>query len=104
MTRPCHSLDAFRWRLCNPVGLVGLAEQLVRDEEQHASEPGAAGFLVAEVAQTLRRTDWTPIERSLPGPAVRKELRAVQKRLRKLADGARAHSSLRGYVDEVFRR
>ena len=65
LERPAHHLDALRWRLHGPVGPVQLARRLAENER----EKEGAGFLIAEVALTVRRVNWASSERAIHAAA-----------------------------------
>jgi hypothetical protein len=96
LERPTFSQDALDWRLRGPVGPVALAKKLTE------SEPDAAAFMIAEVALTVHRTDWSRVESSIGRRHVRSQVRTVTGELRQLAKVAKAPPNLASYVREAF--
>ena len=86
LERPASNLDALKWRLRGPFGPLGLAQRIV--DELEGSEKairGEASFLLAELALTLARVDWSSTARLLPLEVVQAEARFVLKEVKKLA-------------------
>lgn len=64
---------------------------------------GEAGFLLAELALTLARVDWTSTARILPLEVVREEARSVLAEVKKLARKAKVEDpALRSYVRKAL--
>lgn len=97
LERPTHHLEALRWRLHGPVGPVALARKLMAEEKQ------ATAFMLAEVALTVHRTDWSRVEGVLGQPTVRKEVRTVLRELAEMAKGEEVPQNLAAYVQSAFK-
>jgi hypothetical protein len=96
LERPAFNPDALRWRLHGPVGPLALARQVSEEEGE------GAAFMIAEVAMTVYRADWSAAERTLgPGP-VRQEVATLLADLRALARAKPAPANLSGYVRACF--
>jgi hypothetical protein len=78
LERPASNSDALAWRLKGPFGPVELARRMT--EEGDVSDkgmPGEASFLIAELALTIARVDWSSTARILPLDVVLDEAREV---------------------------
>jgi hypothetical protein len=104
-------MDALRWRLHGPVGPRCIAERLAKEEEESPSGRVARGaaFMIAEVALTVSRADWTRTKRILGEADVAAEVELVLSNLRELAckhlegvDGSSPLAALRAYVETAF--
>lgn len=104
LERPASNDDALAWRLRGPFGPLGLAERMADElEDSDRAIRGEAGFLLAELALTLARVDWTSTARILPLEVVQKEARSVLEEVKKLARRAKVEDpSLRSYVQEAL--
>lgn len=96
LERPAYNRVALSWRLSGPVGPVALAKKLAE------AEPEAAGFLLAEVALTVFRADWSYVEKALGRTIVRREVKSVVNELEALARRTKAPPNLAGYVRDAF--
>ena len=86
LERPASNYDALMWRLRGPFGPLELARRMV--DELEASDRairGETSFLLAELALTLARVDWTSTARIVPLEIVQEEARAVLAEVKKLA-------------------
>src|SRR5207253_1369954 len=60
LERPASNIDALVWRLEGPFGPKAIAEGLLRDlGDSSGALPGEASFLIAELALTLGRVNWS---------------------------------------------
>ena len=98
LERPAYDIEGLRWRLHGPIGPSALARKLAEEEGE------GAGFMIAEVAMTLKISDWTQAEKVLGTKAVRAEVRRVIRELQGLADQSQAPPNLTDYVRESFAR
>ncbi len=96
LQRPVSTADALMWRLEGPVGAVALARSLARDD------PQGAAFMIAEVAFTVAKTDWSIAEQTLGSPKVEAIVEKTLATLRELAGAQEAPTGLRQYVDDAF--
>lgn len=96
LERPAWHVDSLRWRLEGPIGPIALAKRLAQEE------PEAASFMLAEVALTVLRADWSRVEASLGADVAGKETRRVVAQLREMALAASAPANLEAYVREVL--
>lgn len=96
LERPAWSIEALRWRLHGPVGPLRLARQLAEGEGQ------GAAFMIAEVALTLKHTDFRVIEAALGRATVRAERDAVLRELEAQASACGAPDNLATYVRTCF--
>jgi hypothetical protein len=92
LERPAFHLDALQWRLHGPVGPLQLARRLAEEEDE------GAAFMIAEVALTVARADWTATEQRIGAPEVRHEVASVMAELRDLALQHPAPDNLSRYV------
>lgn len=104
LERPAANADALLWRLKGPFGPTVVAEGLIRDlQKSTRAIEGEASFLLAELALTLARVDWTSTARILPISLVRCRAREVLTDVRDLAEGHMpADPRLRGYVSRAL--
>jgi hypothetical protein len=98
LERPAYDIEGLRWRLHGPIGPAALARKLAEEEGE------GAGFMIAEVAMTVKMADWLRAEEVLGTKAVRAEVRRVIKELQGLADRRQAPPNLTDYVRESFVR
>jgi hypothetical protein len=96
LERPAWHIDALRWRLHGPVGPIALARKLAEQERQ------AGAFMLAEVALTVHRADWSRLEASIGRDTVHAEVGSVLDTLATLAREAESPSNLAGYVRDAF--
>lgn len=96
LERPAFHIDALRWRLHGPIGPAALARRLIEQERQ------AAAFMLAEVALTVRRADWSLVEAGVGRDACRAEVRNVISQLRDYSEALTAPANLAGYVRDAF--
>jgi hypothetical protein len=96
LERPAYHLEGFRWRLHGPVGPAALAGQLAKEEKD------GAAFMIAEVALTLSRTDWSASEKLLGREVVKREVDQVIADLTELARAQPAPSNLERYVRDTL--
>jgi hypothetical protein len=86
LERPASNLDALIWRLDGPFGPKAVAEGLLRDiEEARSAIKGESSFLIAELALTLARVNWSSTARILGAAAVRPHARRALEDVCKLA-------------------
>ena len=98
LERPAYDIEGLRWRLHGPIGPSALARKLAEEEGE------GAGFMIAEVAMTVKMTQWLRAEEILGTKDVRVEVRRVIKELQGLADRRQAPANLSDYVRESFAR
>jgi hypothetical protein len=96
LERPAYHLEGFRWRLHGPVGPAALARRLAKEEKD------GAAFMIAEVALTISRTDWSASEKLLGQEFVRREVDAVIAELTELSRAQPAPSNLECYVRDTL--
>lgn len=95
LQQPMASVEALRWRLHGPIGPIALAKRLALDD------PEGAGFMISEVATTLRAVAWQPCG-SLSSRDIDPEVDATLRSLHQLAVQAPAPASLAKYVATSF--
>lgn len=102
LERPVVTEECLCWRLHGPVGVIALAEALVRE----AASPEESAFLLSELALELHRAVPRDATGCVPAEVVRHEIRRVVDDLRSrvphVADADLAN--LKHYVDDVFER
>jgi hypothetical protein len=96
LERPASGLEAVQWRLHGPIGPLALARRLAEHE------PQGAAFMIAEVALTLRQTDWSAVEASIGVKVVRDEVTSVIADLEVLSKLQTPPRILLEYVQECF--
>lgn len=96
LERPAWHVDSLRWRLEGPIGPITLAKRLAQEE------PEATSFMLAEVALTVVRADWSRVEASLGAEVVREHVQRVVRQLREMAAAVPAPKNLEAYVHEVL--
>ena len=96
LERPAYHVDALRWRLHGPVGPLILARKLAEQE------PEAAAFMLAEVALTVRRANWSRVDSLVGSDIVKDEVANVLEELHTMANTLAAPANLAGYVQEAF--
>jgi hypothetical protein len=104
LERPASNLDALVWRLEGPFGPKAVAEGLVRDlHEARGAIKGEASFLLAELALTLARVDWSSTARILGIDVVRQHAHRAIEDVRELAESRLpADRRLKAYVMEAL--
>jgi hypothetical protein len=104
LERPASNHDALTWRLRGPFGPLGLAERMADElEGSDRAIRGEAGFLLAELALTLARVDWTSTARIVPLLVVQEEARSVLAEVKTLARKAKVEDpALRRYVRKAL--
>lgn len=95
LEQPVSSVDALRWRLRGPLGVLALAERLAKEEG------GGASFMITEVAVTLRNVAWRAIG-DLNTQRITLEVKAVVEELRQTAQSQKSTPALVDYVREAF--
>ena len=83
LERPAGSLDVVEWRLRGPLGARALADGLIR--EKTSALQGETAFLIAELALSLSRVDWSLTARYLELEDVLAIVRAELRHLGRLA-------------------
>jgi hypothetical protein len=101
---PASNMNALWWRLTGPFGVVPLAEALVGEVRSGRLSPDVGRFMIAELAQCLRRPDWPVVAATVPSDQVQQALTQVTDMLRELATHLAPESddALSGYVDEAL--
>lgn len=100
LERPVVTLEFLRWRLRGPVGVIALAEALVR--EGRSDEEKA--FLISELVLTLTRAKPETKEGCVPPDVHKAEIRQVVLELTQFAPeiGEEGPDNLKRYVASVF--
>jgi len=102
LERPLSSLDALEWRLFGPLGPVALAGSLGAHSDPDLI-PGEPDFLLAELALTLSRVDWSKPAGRVPEQTIRNRVSDVLHELGALRSAAtEADQRLTAYVDRAF--
>ncbi|MBX5461858.1 MAG: hypothetical protein IRZ28_12320 [Steroidobacteraceae bacterium] len=96
LSEPVHSMESLRWRLHGPLGPIVFAKKLA------AAEGNAAGFLMAELASTLRQVNWQPAG-TLKAKGLREAVDQVIAELKEMAESIPAPENLASYIRETFR-
>jgi hypothetical protein len=104
LERPAATEDALVWRLEGPFGPVAIAKGLIARAEEGGAVEGETSFLLAELALTLSRVDWSKTGRILRGGTrtVKRHARATLKELQGLRGQASEDERLRAYVERAF--
>ena len=104
LERPAASAEAIEWRLTGPFGPVAIARGLTDQARQGGAVPGETSFLLAELALTLARVDWTETGRLLSGGTriARGHARTALKELRDLRGEASEEPALAAYIERAF--
>lgn len=104
LEQPVGSLDTLRWRLFGPVGPKAIAEGLLREAEDPSAGlvSGESSFILAELALTLKRVDWSSTFRLIDARAARAEVRQLKTDLGELRARFPAARALEDYLDEAF--
>lgn len=95
LERPMHSREALTWRLRGPLGPLALAARIVADE------PQAAGFILAELAETLRELQLQP-RGELSASEIEVAVADVIGEVRQAALRHPAPPNLAKYVEKIF--
>ena len=100
LERPVVTLEFLRWRLRGPVGVMALAEALVRESKSNEE----TAFLISELALELARAKPEAAQGCLAPEKHVAEIREVIGELRSLLpEGSlKEPENLRRYVDSVF--
>jgi hypothetical protein len=86
LERPASNIDALVWRLDGPFGPTAIAEGLIRDlGSAPGTLPGEASFLIAELALTLGRVNWSSTAKILGDGIVRPHAEKTLANVRELA-------------------
>lgn len=99
--RPAATIQTLHWRLYGPVGVMALAEAIVRE----AASPAESAFLLAELALELSRANVVPTIGCVDVTTHCGEVYKLNQKLRTLmqSDGEKGGpSNLRAYVESVF--
>jgi hypothetical protein len=101
---PVASLETLRWRLFGPIGPQAIARLLLRevDSGEGTYVRGEQAFILAELALTLDRVEWTSTLRYVDARQGRKEVRKLIAGLVQTRADFPADPSLSRYVDEAF--
>ena len=104
LEQPVGSLDTLRWRLFGPIGPKAIAEGLLREAEDPTAGfvLGEASFILAELALTMKRVDWSSTVRLIDARAARREVRTILRELADLRARFPVAPPLEGYLDEAF--
>jgi hypothetical protein len=104
LEQPVGSLDTLRWRLLGPIGPKAIAEGLLREAEEPTAGfvLGEASFILAELALTMKRVDWSSTFRLIDSRAARREVRMLLGELAGLRTRFPVAPPLEGYLDEAF--
>jgi len=100
LEKPVVTLEFLRWRLRGPVGVIALAEALVREAKSNEEK----AFLISELALELSRVKPETAQGCLPPDKHIAEIRQVIADLRPLLldDSFEGPQNLRQYVESVF--
>jgi hypothetical protein len=103
LERPAPTIEVLRWRLQGPFSPRRLATGFAEGASRRQSLDGEAPFMLAELALTLRRIDWTVVSSGGVEPkAVRTEVRALLGELRAMVDQLNPQRPLKDYITEAF--
>lgn len=104
LERPAANEEALDWRLNGPVGPIQIATGLIEKADQGGALPGETSFLLAELALTISRVDWSRTGRLLPGGEKRARQMASNAliALRDLRRSDDEDDSLSAYVERAF--
>jgi hypothetical protein len=104
LEQPVASLDTLRWRLFGPIGPKAIAEGLLRESEGPGEGfvLGETSFILAELALTMKRVDWSATFRLLDARAARREVSKLLAELGELRSRFPVAPPLEGYLDEAF--
>lgn len=105
LQRPIGSAESMHWRLFGAMGPVYLAERLVEEASSVTIWlPGEAQFLIAELALTVHRTDWTivaPVTKAALDASVKECLQTIKGHAERLPSGSEVQR-LDRYLDAAF--
>jgi hypothetical protein len=102
LERPAATLEALRWRLSGPFGPRRFAVGLTSTQSSTALE-GEASFMIAELALTVARVDWSIVcSAGLAPKVVRSEVHQLVDELRALAEQSPLPLPLTEYVVDAF--
>ncbi len=99
--RPAATIETLHWRLHGPVGVMALAEAIVRE----AASPSESAFLLAEMALELSRANVVPAMGCVDVALHCGEVYKLNQKLRTLIESdneTNGPSNLRAYVESVF--
>ena len=101
MERPVATIEALNWRLRGPIGVLAVANAIVRE----AQSDGERCFLVSEIALELNRTRPESAIGCVAVADVRREIAAIAKELRDLIqlEGNDVPENLGKYISSVFK-
>jgi hypothetical protein len=101
---PVASLETLRWRLFGPVGPRAIATGLLREAEEgrEGYVRGEPAFILAELALTIDRADWSSTLRHVDQRKGRAEFRRLLRELAELRDDFPTDPSLTQYLDDAF--
>ncbi len=101
LERPVVTLEILRWRLRGPVGVMALANAMVRESKSEEER----AFLISELALELDRVKPETVPGYLAPDIYQAEIREVISELRTLVSDISPNSpqNLRKYVQSVFR-
>lgn len=103
LERPAFSLGSLRWRLASaPWSPLALARALLGEADAGHALPGEAAFRLAELARTLRTTDWKQLCRGLDREAADRQVREVLEELRRTPVPEFEDPRLTAYVREAL--
>jgi len=104
LEQPVGSLDTLRWRLFGPIGPRAIGEGLLREAQDPSAGfvSGEASFILAELALTMKRVDWSSTLRLIAASAGRREVRKLLKELADMRAGFPVTPSLATYLDDAF--
>lgn len=100
LEKPFLSRDALHWRLYGPVGVMALAEALVREAQSEEEK----AFLLSELALELSRIQPQTIPGGMETQEIRDEIQGVISHLGEMIPWAACQSvaNLHRYVENVF--
>ena len=102
LERPASTEEVLRWRLSGPFGPRRFATGLT-GETSALSLDGEAPFMMAELALTVARVDWSVVASAgLSQKLVRSEVRQLIAELRDMTERAKVPPQLRVYVTDAF--
>lgn len=103
LERPAATVEVLRWRLSGPFGPRRFAAGLSSAISSQDSLNGEAPFMMAELALTVSRVDWSIVCGSgLPPKLVRAEVRHLISDLRAMTEQPDRPSPLSDYIADAF--